>query len=271
MVARLMSIPTQAFLWALAFIAAPSFASPPDVEVWSKLAVEAYRNSESKTLPRRVIFADKIAEGTSSTLLVFDDKEFNNLSIIKAASSRDLNWSFKLNSFSLEETEETKKNSKFQNMARDLMRGAKADLLVYAPSEPGKNWEVMVLEGFRPIVVASLPPPNSRSSAHALHQWLFAALGYDGLILDVRDGYALVMTSRDLLTTPESQALVLADSHAKKAVPLDEQKGHGILTLVNSKGMFGIYRTTFVPSGAPDLYSKLVLERKIKKTAKNSH
>lgn len=101
---------------------------------------------------------------------------------------------------------------------------------------------------------------NTRDFAESI----ITSLGYDGVVLAVKEDFALVGSTENRLKRLNLQGLALADSHKKWSLAKLRKKGATLLSLVNASGPYGVFRIVVGDKDKEVLQvgSKIILESK---------
>lgn len=111
---------------------------------------------------------------------------------------------------------------------------------------PGQDWAVIGSEKGH-VVERKFFPPAEIDAQH-LYPWLRDSLGYNGVIVALRETYCLVVSYRDLLKK-DAQGLVLADSAETFFVEEKKKKGEALIQAVSVEGNVGIFRSMIQAQG----------------------
>ncbi len=226
-------------------------AANSDVPVFDAWVAEA--SNKAGVLPRSVVFVRSLGETPGSELrfLPLDTEAFNKLSFISAANSINADWDFKLN------------KRKFAGMDRlaAVVALTGADCVVLAP-EKGE-WQLIRPDGVKRTVLSAGQAPKSTGNEDLI-EWLFANLGWDGIVLDQKGNYVLVGSTSKSMSFPQIQALAVNNSTAKINLKANERIGAGLLSLREGKLGVGIFDIVFLGQGITSIPvgTKLVIEKK---------
>ena len=97
-----------------------------------------------------------------------------------------------------------------------------------------------------------------------LNEAIIDALGYDGVVLDIKEGYLLVGSVRSKLEKEDAQGLLLASSSKAWSMKGAKRRGNGLVHLLEKSEGFAVFQEiigdkTMEP---PSIGSKLILESK---------
>lgn len=106
----------------------------------------------------------------------------------------------------------------------------------------GKSAAVYINDGRKVRKLGNVAPYRGDAAPASVLQWTFQSLGYDGVILAVKDIYALVAGSAQVMQGEKIQALAIRSSEKSIALLTKKRSGSGLLQLEKSKGGFAIFR-----------------------------
>ncbi len=216
----------------------PDFAQKPASWMaqlpWATLAFQ-------NAIPYRVAFV-KSDDGHTQQFLPLLVEKMEGLSYLSIADPRSATFSYQLNpSFIHGAFHRYSVSERWEELS--VLLGVNTVVL----TPPDQDWVVIGSEKGH-VVERKFSPPAGIDAQH-LYPWLRDSLGYNGVIVALRDGYCLVVSYRDLLKK-EAQGLVLADSAEAFFVEKKKEKGEALIQAVSVEGNVGIFRSMIQAEGA---------------------
>lgn len=97
-----------------------------------------------------------------------------------------------------------------------------------------------------------------------LNESIIDALGYDGVVLDIKEGYFLVGSVKSKLEKEDAQGLLLASSSKAWSMKGAKRKGNGLVHLVEKSEGFAVFQEIIGNKAMEPISigSKLILESK---------
>ena len=227
-------------LWAFPAYAAstPDFALHP-TEWLSQVSLDSL--SHHKAIPYRLAFVQS-DDGHTLHFLPLPTLQLRALSYLQILDAKSSTYTYLLNSSFMHGSFHSYSNSERWEELSTLL-GVNTVVL----AEKDKNWVVIGRENGS--IVDRIFSRPSHMDPPSLCQWIRQSLGYNGVILAVKQGYFLVASYQQLLKK-NGQGLVLQGATTSFFVEETNKKGEALIQAISVAGNVGIFRSVIGTSGA---------------------
>ncbi len=193
------------------------------------------------SIPYRIAFV-KSDDGHRISLLPLSVEPFQALSYLSVVDAKSASFSYLLNPTFIHGSLHIYSLSERWEELSTLL-GANT---VVVTSED-KDWVMLGIEKGS-VVQQDFPPPSTQEP-QALSQWIRQSLGYNGVIVAIRDGYYLVASYQDILQK-KPQGLVLENSMDSFFMNEKNKKGEALIQALSVEGSVGVFQSVIQAQGA---------------------
>jgi hypothetical protein len=211
-----------------------SIESAPKAKAWAKSV------SSSNKIPSVIFIENFPKENSPSFLKTSSFSNSNNFINIVSAKNADI--TLKLNAY------RAPKNGDRTAHAKELNRLFGVSKIVLAPPSGG-HWTLYSYANGRLSAVGSNVKP-SKFSVTALSQWLANIVHYQGIVIDSKNGFILVATSKKF-GKKGTQGVAVKRSSSYQSVPKNGAAGSAIIELSNSSAYYGVYKVVLGEKNIP--------------------
>ena len=226
-------------LWTFSLyaVALPEFAKKP-IQWLSEQSLDTL--SFQKSVPYRVAFVK--SDDGHRIMLAASAKPLQALSYLSVVDAKSATFSYLLNPTFIHGSLHIYSLSERWEELSALL-GANTVVSTYE----GKDWVILGVE--KGSVVQQTFSPPATQEPQPLFQWLRQSLGYNGVIVAIRDGYYLVASYQDILQK-KPQGLVLDNSSDFFFMKEKNKKGDALIQAVSVEGNVAVFQSVLQAQGA---------------------
>ena len=210
--------------------------------------------AEEDNVLRGVAFIESLGEEGKPVLFDLAAPRLKTFGYLRLCRNTDLSLGMTLNKKVLREGD--------NKLEWNMLNIYNACLVRTAVLMEGEDWKLVHKVGNKTTVEYEGKPVKGKLGPKKLNSFIRKAIGYDGVILDVKGDFVLVGGFGDLMKK-QVQALVLKDSAKRLIAPVGKKKreGEAILQLVSQEGPYAVFKTLLSSneSGQPKVGAKVVL------------